>query len=504
MLFNSLTFICIFLPIVLTSYWIIQNKFSIQWSLRFLTLASLFFYGFWKPVYLPLLLGSKAVNFCLNRLVLKNTSHRKIIFITCIVLNLGLLGVFKYTDFLIEIINSILNLSLPLPHLALPLGISFFTFQNIAYTVSVYKGYIKESNLERYAFFITFFPQLISGPIVKHEEFINQLDDLNQRPSHNLRQDLYAGLTAFTIGLFKKVVIADNLALAAKIVFDGKIFEEADYLSISAIEAWQGVFSYGFQLYFDFSGYSDMAIGLALLFGLRLPMNFNSPYKATSIIDFWRRWHITLSNFLRDYLYIPLGGNRLGKLHQLTNLMVTMLLGGLWHGAHWNFVIWGGIHGVMLVMNHLWNQLVSIRKLTEGKGWLAISLKQFYGLLTFMCVFLAWIPFRSPDLATVKRVFQAMIGQGNKWLESSLYAPIDFQIQIAGLIMLLWVVKVLPNTVEYLRNYNPVLETEMRTFNSKLIWSPNLANGIFIGILVFLIFKHFFGGTQSEFLYFNF
>src|ERR1700761_7294189 len=347
MLFSSYTFLFQFLPATALAF-AAARRHSPRAGILVLAGASLFFYGAWKPTYLLLLLASIGANFSLG-LLMENPLRRRSVGMLGVTLNLALLCYFKYTGFLLGSIHALTGVPLPFVNVVLPLGISFFTFQQIAYLVDVMRGAKVERDIVAYALFVSFFPHLIAGPLVHHAEMIPQF-----KRGRTGRSSVLAarGLAIFAAGLFKKVVIADNLAQ-----FVSPVFAHLDAGGgVTTSWAWLATLAYTLQIYFDFSGYSDMAVGLALLFGIRLPVNFRSPYKAASIIEFWRRWHITLSRFLRDYLYIPLGGNRLGEQRRYLNLAVTMLLGGLWHGAGWTFLIWGGLHGVYLCANHLWQR----------------------------------------------------------------------------------------------------------------------------------------------------
>ncbi|HIE55101.1 MAG TPA: MBOAT family protein, partial [Chromatiaceae bacterium] len=355
MLFNSYIFILVFLPLTLVVYFAMGRLGYSRAAIAWLVGASLFFYGWWNPAYLGLILFSILFNYTagvvMTRIPGEEGQRKKLVLAFGIAINLGLLGYYKYANFFVDSVSYLTGIEWHIETIVLPLAISFFTFQQIAYLVDAYKGETHEYNLLHYCLFVTFFPQLIAGPIVHHKEMLPQfMRDAVYRMRH---QDLAIGITIFLVGLFKKVVIADGFASNATPVFQAADAGEV----IGFLSAWTGVFSYTMQLYFDFSGYSDMAIGIGRMFGIKLPINFNSPYQALNIIDFWRRWHITLSRFLRDYLYIPLGGNRKGPARRHVNMMVTMLLGGLWHGAGWNFVIWGGLHGSYLVVNHFWRQI---------------------------------------------------------------------------------------------------------------------------------------------------
>ena len=345
MLFNSLPFILCFLPIVIIGYYTLRYYGLLRISLSWLAIASLFFYAWWNPKYLLLLLTSIILNFIIG-IAVATSPYKKLLLIIGISGNLAAIAIYKYLAFFASSFSTFSGIDVAVPDLLLPLAISFFTFQQIAYLVDTYRTGIAEKMFDRYLLFVSFFPQLIAGPIVHHREVSQQFSLLSIRSAR--MDQISTGLLLFSIGLAKKVIIADNLA-----PFASPVFSAADAgASPTFFEAWGGLTAYAFQLYFDFSGYADMAVGLAKLFGIDLPINFNSPYKSRSIIEFWRRWHITLSHFLRDYLYIPLGGSRKGS--RSVNLLATMLLGGLWHGAGWNFVIWGGLHGAFLVVNHQW------------------------------------------------------------------------------------------------------------------------------------------------------
>jgi D-alanyl-lipoteichoic acid acyltransferase DltB (MBOAT superfamily) len=311
-----------------------------------------------------------------------------------------MLGYFKYFNFFISNINAVTEASLPLHTIILPIGISFFVFQKIAFLVDAYRGQVKDFSLFRFTLFVFFFPQLIAGPIVHHSEMMPQFRrDLARRSG---LPALALGLSILVIGLGKKVLIADGIADFATIVFDAA----AAGVPITFIDAWCGTVAYTLQLYFDFSGYSDMAIGLAMLFGIRLPLNFNSPYKAASLIDFWRRWHMTLSRFLRDYIYIPLGGSRRTVTRRLINVFVVMLLGGIWHGAGWTFVLWGALHGAGLIVNLIYRLIKDDQTGTHGKP----PLFSISHAATFLFVALTWVPFRAADLNATLSMFRGLCG----------------------------------------------------------------------------------------------
>lgn len=385
MLFNSYVFIFAFLPLVFFVYFFLNKKRLSTLAKAFLVSASLFFYAYWSVYYLPILLGSIVFNFLVSKFLAKH--QNKAILIFGIVCNLALLGYFKYADFLISNLNAIANTNLGLLHIALPLALSFVTFQQIAYLVDSYNKQTKENSFLNYCLFITFFPQLIAGPIVHHKEMMPQFaNKFNLIKNYKF---IALGLFVFSIGLFKKSVVADIFSIFANAGFDVE-------RNLTFLQAWTTSLSYTFQLYFDFSGYCDMAIGLALLFNIRLPINFNSPYKALNIQDFWHRWHITLSRFLRDYIYIPLGGNRKGQYRTYLNLFLVFLIGGLWHGAAWTFVVWGALHGFAIVIHRCWQKLNF--KLNKIIAW----------IITFNFVNFTWIFFRAKSFEDAMKVIRGM------------------------------------------------------------------------------------------------
>jgi D-alanyl-lipoteichoic acid acyltransferase DltB (MBOAT superfamily) len=411
MLFNSLSFVLGFLPITVLGFYALLGLKRDALAKLWLVLCSAFFYAFWSVPYLALLVLSMLVNYQLGR-VIGRTRARPVL-IAGLVWNLGLLGYFKYAGFFVASVDALLELGLPQLRIALPLAISFFTFQKIAYLVDCYRGRIAPVPLLEFMLFVLFFPQLIAGPIVHSHEVLPQFAANDGR---RVRAERFApALATFAMGLGKKVLIADSLAPYANAVFRG-----AEVDAVGVLDAWKGALAYTLQLYFDFSGYSDMAIGLALLFGVRLSLNFNSPYKATDIADFWRRWHMTLSRFLRDYLYIPLGGNRHGPARQYAALMLTMLLGGLWHGAGWTFVVWGGLHGSYLVVQRVFAgaaDRAGLASRRERRGYRLLA-----GLVTFVAVVIAWVPFRADTFTGAARVLRAMAGQGELTVPASIGA----------------------------------------------------------------------------------
>ena len=399
MLFNSVEFIFLFLPLSLLIFFTLAKRWGNEIAIAGLVVCSLFFYGWWNPKYLVLLICSMLFNYKVGCRLGKSPNKPLLIF--GIAANLLTIAYFKYAGFILQNINALSGESWSLSTIILPLAISFFTFQQIAYLVDSHKGITKEYSFLHYALFVSFFPQLIAGPIVHHKEMLPQFTN-NQRYRIN-KTNIEIGLTIFAIGLFKKTVLADGVAVYATPVFD--LADSGQ--SIDFFMAWGGSLAYTFQLYFDFSGYSDMAIGLARLFGIILPLNFYSPYKAANISEFWRRWHITLSHFLRDYVYIALGGNRSGKVKRYSNLLITMLLGGLWHGAGWNFIIWGGLHGSYLVINLGWQ---SIKNKTHNEFYHTKSYCFIAWFITFIAVVIGWVFFRATTLSGAMNILAGMIG----------------------------------------------------------------------------------------------
>lgn len=497
MLFNAPEFLLLFLPATLAGYFLLRLFHSPSFVMMiWLFSASLFFYGWWNPAYLPLLLGSIIVNYALGRRLLsKTTSHQRHLLTLSVILNLGFLGYFKYAGFLVSSTGAITGHHFDVPDIVLPLAISFFTFQQIAFLVDCYKKKLeKPPTFLNFAVFVSFFPQLIAGPIVHHREMMPQFETKTGR--HPNTTDIAAGISLIAIGLFKKVVLADTLDGYATPLFDSA----AQGQPLIAAEAWLAVLAYTFQIYFDFSGYCDIAMGAARLFGIRLPVNFFSPYKATSLIDFWRRWHITLSRFLRDYLYIPMGGNRKGISRRYSNLMITMLLGGLWHGAGWTFVIWGGLHGLYLMVNHFWRQFGF-----PISNYLA-------GTITFIAVTLAWIFFRAENTETAFSILHSMADFGSLYTgENPLYARFDKQdanlalpiLVISGLICFF-----APNSIDIMRKIRPVIRStnghRLQKRFPVLVWRPNFIWGCITGtILAIGLFYSIYEPSQV-FLYFQF
>jgi len=401
MLFSSYQFLLIFLPLCWVLFRLSLRFGRIDLVIRILTACSLGFYAYWNPWHVPIIVGSILCNYGISLRIIAGTTNTRSWLWLGIVANLMLIVFFKYSGFLISNVNILTGGSLEVLTFVLPLGISFFTFQQIAYLVDTVRGDPPARSLWEYSLFVLFFPHLIAGPIVHPKVLLPQF-----RQPENFRRFepwMPQGIALFSIGLFKKVVIADSLAPDADRVFE---IAANNPVLLSAFDAWAGVLSYSLQIYFDFSGYSDMAIGLGLMFGILLPQNFNSPYQSTSIVDFWRRWHMTLSAFLRDYLYIAMGGNRHGGARRYLNLILTMLIGGLWHGANWTFVVWGGIHGACLAINHAWSR-VSARLPSAFTPPQAVS-RAWGWAATMFVVCMAWVMFRSETVDSALSVYRAL------------------------------------------------------------------------------------------------
>lgn len=415
MLFNSHVFIFAFLPVALGGYWWLRGRGRTRASLGWLLAASLAYYGWWEPRYLALIVGSIGVNYALGRALERRRGGRGLV-AAGVALNLAALAWFKYAGLLLDTARGLAGFDAQIAAVALPLAISFFTFQQLSYLVDVHRGEPAERDLLRYALFVAFFPQLIAGPIVRQAELTPQFRA--PAPPAPVRELLAAGLSLFLLGLFKKTVLADGVAAYAT-----PVFEAADRGAvITFFESWGGALAYTFQLYFDFSGYCDMAMGLAWCFGYRLPVNFDAPYQATGIIDFWRRWHLTLSRFFRDYLYIPLGGNRRGEPRHWLNLLLVMTLGGLWHGAGWNFALWGFVHGVLMLGNLAWRRLRPRLTARPAPRWEVTC----GSLLTFALVVVARDLFRAETLDGAVAMLRGAAGLEGAVLDARLAGPLGF------------------------------------------------------------------------------
>ncbi|WP_050616483.1 MBOAT family O-acyltransferase [Bacillus testis] len=479
MIFNSFEFIFLFLPIVFILYFVL-NKINFVASKVFLLLSSLFFYGYWNPKYVPLVVGSLIVNFTIGTYLGKeNRKYRKSILTVGIVFNVALLSFFKYYDFFVRSVNSVVPTGLPLLNIVLPLAISFYTFQQIAYLVDSYRFETKNYKFYNYCLFVTFFPHLIAGPLVQHSDVMKQFEDRSKR-NINYR-NIAMGLFIFSIGMFKKVGIADHFAIWAN---QGYSMTE----SLTFIDAWFTSLAYTLQLYFDFSGYSDMAIGAGLLLNIALPRNFNSPYKALNIQDFWRRWHITLSNFLTRYIYIPLGGNRKGNVRTYVNILIIFFISGLWHGAGWTFIIWGLLHGFASVINRLWQKAgFAMNK------WLA-------WFITFMFVNATWVFFRAPTFGEAKNVFKGMLGLNGFALPKQVQKAFHLSADIP-----VYAFKLAPSFLTAALALLAAFIIAVTAKNSLELrddLKPNTFNAVFCSaLLIYCIFQF---QKVSTFLYFNF
>ena len=496
MLFNSYAFIFAYFPIVLIGFFLIGKR-NVRAAAGFLALASLFFYGWWSVEAMPLLLASICFNYWAGLRLTpapgRTDRQRKRMLVFALTVDLVILAVFKYANFFIANVNDGLSAAgatpLSMLHIALPIGISFYTFTQIAFLVDCWQGKVHERSFVHYALFVTYFPHLIAGPVLHHAQMMPQF--ANPSTYRVDANKVALGLAIFTFGLAKKLLIADKMGQYADLMFTGV----HNGTLPSLYTAWFGVLAYTLQIYFDFSGYSDMAVGLSLCLGVRLPLNFNSPYKSTSIIEFWRRWHISLSTFLRDYLYVPLGGNRKGEARRYINLFLTMLLGGLWHGAAWTFVIWGALHGTFLMINHLWSAKVR-RHATPGRlarvaGW----------ALTFLCVMIAWVVFRAESVNAALEIYKGMLGfHGAPTSAFGEFAvpyrkPEFFHTLLIGLFICL----ALPPTIS-LERWVP--QPALLAGQPRMAWTATaviaLATAVLFGFCVSQL------GSYSPFLYFQF
>jgi D-alanyl-lipoteichoic acid acyltransferase DltB (MBOAT superfamily) len=506
--FNSYIFLFLFLPITLLGYYLISKRGNSRIVIIWLVAASLVFFAWSSPWYLLLISASVLFNYAFGLILAKQLKHRTLLMALGVAANILLLGYFKYANFFIDNVNALFNTSFNLNTIVLPLAISFFTLQQITYLVDIYRGDRQEHSFWDYCLFVTFFPKLLSGPIVRMREMMPQIGK-NFKP-HLSSQAISVGLTILFLGLFKKVILADQIGAYVAPVFNAA----AQGNGISFFNSWTGAFAYTFQLYLDFSAYSDMAIGLGLIFGIKLPLNFYSPYKSKSIIEFWRRWHMTLSSFIRDYIYIPLGGNRHGFLRQIIYLLIAMAIAGLWHGAGWTFVIWGSLHGLYLVINHSWRRLKRILGIESDEKpspwWSSIPST----LITFIAVTVAWVFFRADSLSTAVEMLKGMVGVYGFHLPVTYLAPLgpighflsnigvhfDLLYQLPGFMLsaIFWILAAfvicwfLPNVQEYMSDYQPALEgfrgeTKKPRF-SWFRWKPSWGSVIAISIIAALAF----------------
>lgn len=493
MLFTSFEFLVGFLPVTFAFFFAlarIDRRLAAWW----LAAASLFFYGWWDVRYVPLLLASIVFNYAVGYIL--SAGKSKMLLAAGVTCNLALLGVFKYADFFIRSANEWGGTSIPLLHFVLPLGISFFSFTQIAFLVDAYRGKAHERNFAYYVLFVTYFPHLIAGPVLHHSQMMPQFR--RDRVYTVSAENLTVGLGLFAIGLGKKLLIADPIS-----AFADPVFSSAHAgVSLSSGVAWAGALAYTFQLYFDFSGYSDMAVGLSRLFGVQLPINFNSPYKAMNISEFWRRWHMTLSQFLRDYLYIPLGGNRSGAARRYVNLSITMVLGGLWHGANWTYVIWGALHGALLCVHHLWSALRSRIGLQRDFGVFGTLMATG---LTFVSVVAGWVFFRADSLQAATGMLRAMAiphGPAGWSAVMPTLSKIEFVARLLSAAAIVWL---LPNAYQFFERAHQDglmrLRTAALAFVSRF---PVLLGVAFSVIAVVSVVSQFGTRVSSPFLYFQF
>ena len=507
MLFNSYEFLLYFLPAVAGVFFALGHFGRAKAAAAWLALVSIIFYGYWQALFTLLLLGSIAWNYCLGSAI--NRAHRNgraasawTLMWLAVVVDLAVLAYFKYFNFFIDTLAFVASWHLDVARIVLPIGISFFTFTQIAYIVDTTERKVTEADPVHYILFVTYFPHLIAGPVLHHAEMMPQFALRNTYfPSI---ENLALGSFIFCIGLGKKVLLADGVQ-----PFVAPVFEPSSGEVLVGVEAWGGALAYTFQLYFDFSGYSDMAIGLSKLFNVHLPLNFNSPYRSHTIVEFWRRWHMTLSRFLRDYLYIRLGGNRFGAPRRYFSLMSTMILGGLWHGAGWQFVIWGGLHGVYLVINHAWARFGLYSQIERSGSRIGMRL---YGLAswltTFLAVVFAWVFFRAHSVEQAIPVLEAMIGR-NGWLPATYdlagatpwsSGRFDGARQSLWLVGLAVVAFVMPNSQQLAAKLDDWMRSGVRRLSL-------FRAGVVLGLtLVLVSISAMINGSHgaSEFIYFNF
>jgi alginate O-acetyltransferase complex protein AlgI len=487
--FNSYPYF-VFLAVVVLGFRLLEQR-ALTGRRVFLLLSSYAFYAWWRADFLVLLCGSTLVNYVLGRQIEQRRARqadRRAVLIAGLVFNLGLIATFKYDTLFVGTADDLLGLGLAIPHFFLPLAISFFTFEQISYLVDADAGKTHNYSLLDYALFVAYFPHLIAGPIVRHNDLIPQF-----RQMRGCNDDLATGVTLFSIGLAKKTLLADNLAPFADTIFNAA----GRGTHLGPTDSWLGTLFFAFQIYFDFSAYSDMALGSSVMLGIRLPVNFHSPYKSASIIEFWRRWHISLSAFLRDYLYVPLGGNRKGRGRRYLNLFITMLLGGLWHGASWTFMLWGGLHGFYLAINHAFRHAAKGRTAPPA---LRLPLHIASVALTFAATTLAWIVFRSPDLAAARNVAGGLVGLGHSAIVS--FSPLA-AVTLLALSVIVWF---MPNSMELMWRHDPALSSPYAdqpvTPTKRLSWKPTPLNAAAYGLLCIVAVLAL--SNLKPFIYFQF
>lgn len=493
MLFNSHIFLFGFLPLVLLAFYTV-NLHGKRAALTVVTLASLIFYAYWDIRFVPLICGSIAFNYGVGHAIGK--FHSRSILIFGVTINLLLIGFFKYSLFAFHNIASASTPPELLQSLILPLGISFWTFQQIAYLVDVHRRIVRPAPFDAHAFSMLFFPHLIAGPILRYA-MVSRQYLRSSWPKHFLFKSFQVGILIFAIGLFKKVVIADSLASLAE-----PAFARVAVGPLSPSDAWIGSISYSLQLYFDFSGYSEMAYGLARMFGVRIPVNFHSPYKAASILDFWRRWHMSLTGFFRNYVYFPLGGNRRGASRQTANILIVFFLTGVWHGAGWTFFVWGAGHGILVAIAHYWHRDISPRLRGNDSPWLKFYLAEVSPLLsrfaTLFAIFCLWVVFRSTDFSSAWTMFSGMLFRTDSWAslifpELGLYKVIPILLAATGLIALFG-----PNTFQISGRVRQLIVHSSRHSFTKTAMPAALVASLLYFSIASLSQK------QAAFLYYNF
>lgn len=484
MVFNSYIFVLAFLPIAILGYFGLNRMKSNAFAKAFLVVMSFVFYAYYNPKYLFLFCISIISNWTISQLIKLNSNHKKLFLVLGVLFNIMIIFYFKYYNFFIDNINKAFNITWNTRNIVLPLGISFYTFQQISYIVDIYKGEHKGDNLLDYALYVSFFPQLVAGPIAFRDEIICSFNDENNRRLN--QSNISEGLYFFTVGLFKKVIFADMLGQAVNWGYD-------DVASLSTAEALIVSLSYTFQIYFDFSGYSDMAVGLGRFFNIKLPNNFNSPYKADSIIDFWRRWHITLTRFLRKYVYFSLGGNEKGSIRKYINIFIVFVISGIWHGAGWTFIIWGMLHGILNILNRVfdkvWNKI---------NHWVRV-------IATFGVINVLWCIFRAETITDAVTIIK------------KLFIPQGLEVR-NELFKYFYVAE-----IDVLEEYNDTIKMFLDRFNFLpmiavfsiilvIVWGKknvqecniklNYKSAIFIALLLFYSIISF--SKESIFIYFNF
>jgi alginate O-acetyltransferase complex protein AlgI len=493
MLFNANEFIFVFLPVAFLLFHL-TRRYSRNLGFLMLTLVSLVFYGYGEPRFILLLLASVTINYFIGCRLIEHKS--KVLLTLGIAANVVAIGYFKYANFLIENTNSIFHSNIALANIALPLGISFYTFQKIAFLVEAYRSEIRKPKFIEYLLFVSFFPQLIAGPIVHFNQIESQIRNQESIPLRLIT----SGIFLYCIGLLKKSVFADFAGVWADYVFDNP-------LASSPEQTLLGTMAYTLQIYFDFSGYSDMAVGLGMMFGIVLPINFNSPYQSKSIVEFWRRWHISLSDWLKNYLYIPLGGRGNSEFQRSSNVIITMLIGGLWHGAGWTFVAWGGLHGLGIAANHLWRKIPFFRNQKQGSVQ-HILYDKLSWLVTFVFVSITWVFFRANNFTDANIVlrnifdinylafFPEKIPNINDYFGQDQVSFATWMISQTGASLInLCILVAMTCITLFLKNSMSIMER----------FKPGIVSGIFCAFAIFTsVIINTFMASPNAFIYFRF